>query len=169
MKQILKNILFLGLLLFSSSVFAGNTFDSEDARCAITFPGEYDTETTEEDGIRSISVTGIHGSMIYMLIATVYEKDIVEEENDLNEIITLINFATKTSSKIKTKKIMTFNVAGEQGFFGFIKPKLNKQKYRGNYYVIIKGNIMYQFTALGVKKGYDERMANRFADSFKFH
>ena len=169
MKQNFKNILFLALLLLSTSVFAGNTFDSEDARCAITFPGEYDTENTEEGGVKSISVTGIHGSMIYMLIVTVYEKDVVEEENDLNEIITLINFANQTSSKIKIKKIKTFNVAGQQGFFGFIKPKLGEQKYRGNYYVIIKGNIMYQFTALGVKKGYDERMANRFADSFKFH
>jgi hypothetical protein len=105
--------------------------------------------------------------MIYMFIATVYDKDITEDENDLTEVITLINFATKTESKINNRKIMTFNVGGENGFYGFVKPKLNGEKHQGNYYVMIRGNVLYQFTALGIKKDYNKKLAYHFASSFK--
>ena len=66
-------------------------------------------------------------------------------------------------------QIKTFTVGGERGFYGFIKPELEGNKYRGNYYVIIKENVMYQFTAIGIKKGYNERSENRFTDSFRFN
>ena len=169
MKQIFKSAVAIALIAFSTSVYAGDTYESSEAKCSITFPGEYEAESNEEDGTKSITVTGVSGGMIYMLIATIYAEPIAEDENNLTEILQLMNFASNTEAKLKVKKIQKFTVGGEQGYFGFIKPKLNGKKYQGNYYVVLKDNILYQFTGLGMKKQYDERAENKFADSFRFN
>jgi hypothetical protein len=167
MKKLIKSALAIALLTVSSMSFAGETYESALAKCKIIFPGEYEAETDKGEEKTTITVTGTQGGMIYMLIATIYDEPIAEDENDLTEVATLINFANNVDSKVKGKKnLFSFDVAGDTGYYAYLKPKLNGKKYQGNYYAYCKSNIMYQFTALGMKKGYDERAANRFADSF---
>ncbi len=168
MKQIIKSFIAIALLTLGTNSYAGDTFTSDDARCSITFPGSFEMESENGNEQSSITVTGIDGGMIYMLIATIYSEPIAEDENDLQELISLYTFAQNTETKIKDKNLFSFNVGNQKGYYGFMKPKLNGNKYMGNYYVIIRDNILYQFTALAPKKQYLERPANKFADSFQF-
>ena len=170
MKQFFKSVMAIALVALSTSVYAGDTYESSEAKCKITFPSEYEAETDSEDDVTTITVTATQGGMIYMMIVSIHEETIAEDESegDLMELISLYSFASKVDAKIKKKKSFSFNVGSEKGYYAFIKPKLAGKKYQGNYYVIIKDNIMYQFTALGMKKGYEERPALNFADSFKF-
>lgn len=168
MKQFFKSVFAIAIFALSTTVYAGDTYESSEAKCRITFPGDYKVEYSDGEGSKSITVTGINGSMIYMLLVTVYDKAITEDENNLTEILQLMQFAKNTEAKLKVKKIIKFTVGGEQGYYAFLKPKLNEAKYQGEYFVVLKDNILYQFTGLGQKKGYDERAANKFADSFRF-
>jgi hypothetical protein len=175
MKYLFKRLIALALLLLSTSVYAGDTFKSTDAKCQITFPGKYDVETVKEVDLTTITVSCNQGGMIYMIIVSIRDENIAqdEEEADLVEILSLYNFALKLEAKLKSKKVFTFNVYNESGFYGYIKGKLDvgqkkKAKYEGNYYVITRKNIMYQFTALGAKNFYEERSAINFSDSFNF-
>ena len=170
MKQFFKSVLAIALVVMSTSVYAGDTFESSEAKCKITFPASYEAETDNEDGVTTMTITATQGGMIYMMIVSIHEETLAEDETegDLMEILSLYSFASKVDAKVKSKKTFSFNVGSEKGYYAFIKPKLAGKKYMGNYYVIIRDNIMYQFTALGMKKGYDERPALNFADSFKF-
>lgn len=170
MRQFFKSAMAIAILALSTSVYAGDTYESSEAKCKITFPGEYEAESDEEDDVTTITVTGTQGGMIYMMIVSIHEEPIAEneEEGDLMEILTLYSFASNVDAKVKAKKTFSFNAGGEKGYYAFIKPKLAGKKYMGNYYVITRDNIMYQFTALGMKKAYEERPANKFTDSFDF-
>jgi len=168
MKQIFKSTFAIAIFALSTSAYAGDTYESSKAKCSINFPGDFEVEAKDGDGSKSITVTGITGSMIYMLLVTIYDKPVAEDENNLTEILQLMQFAKNTEAKLKVKKILKFTVGAEQGYYAFIKPKLNETKYQGEYFVVIKDNILYQFTGLGQKKEYDERAANKFADSFRF-
>lgn len=167
MKKIFKSALAIALISISSVSFASDKYESSKANCSLTFPSEYEAETEEGDEKTTITVTATQGGMIYMLIASIYDEDIAEDDNDLTELATLINFAGNVDAKVKAKKnLYSFDVNGDTGYYAYLKPKLNGKKYQGNYYVYCKKNIVYQFTALGMKKSYDERAANKFADSF---
>lgn len=166
MKNLAQKILFLLFLILNSTTFAGETYTSIEGKCKITFPGEYEEEIDDDDDIKSYTVTGSMGGMIYMLIASVMEDTIEDEYNDFTERIAFTAIEEGFSTKIKSKKVLPFYVGNEMGYHAFIKPKILGMKYIGNYHVIIKDNIMYQFTALGLKKMYDERAALKFINSF---
>ena len=166
MKNLLKGFLTLSIIALSTNLFAGYTFSSEEAKCSLTFPTEYTEESSTDDGTKTITIQSIQGSMIFSLTVSIYSEPVAEDENDLTEAVTLLNVAEKLGAKVKTKNVLTFSVSNQKGFMSFIKPKIGKTKYQGNYYVLVRDNVMYQFTALAPKKEYNEREANRFSDSF---
>ena len=175
MKQYFKSVITIMALLISTIVYAGDTFESTDTKCKITFPGKYDVETNKEDDVTTVTVSFTQGAMIYMMIVSIHKETLTEDEKegDLMEVLSLYSFASKLEAKIKSKKTFSFSVGEENGYYSYIKGKLDvgqkkKTKYEGNYYVIIRDKIMYQFTALGMKKSYNERPALDFADSFNF-
>ncbi len=166
MKKI-KNLMVLTMLFIGSTLFASETFESSEAGCKITFPNDFSTETDDSDGTKTITISSSMGNMLYMLVVSIYSEPVAEDDNDLTEATTLFSFASRVSAKVKTKNVYTFKVGAEKGFTTFLKCKLSGKKYQGKYYVICKGNKLYQYTALGLKK-YDERTGNDFVGSFRF-
>ena len=45
MKQYFKSVMAIALVALSTSVYAGDTYESSEAKCKITFPSEYEAET----------------------------------------------------------------------------------------------------------------------------
>jgi len=167
-KVFLSALMVLGVLLNANA----KQYSSEDYHCQITFPTDYEEEVNDSNDNKVVSVTATSGSMIYLLTIIKYKELEAEtkENNDVLEILKLINSCTNIGAKIKAKKnIFSFKIGEEKGYYAAnIKAKLNGSKYIGNYYVIMKDDILYQFTALGLKKGYNSSQANRFENSFDF-
>ncbi|MGV6862116.1 MAG: hypothetical protein ACWA41_10110 [Putridiphycobacter sp.] len=160
----------LALSLILTSTLMANTYSSEEYNCQIKFPTEFEEEVKDGDETTTVTVSATKGGMIYMLTIIVYKEleDELKENNDVVEALRLLTSAENLGAKVKSKNIMTFNVSGEKGFYANIKAKLSGSKYIGNYLVIMKDNILYQFTALGLKKEYNQAEASRFESSFDF-
>ena len=171
-KVFLSALLVLGLLISNSA--NAKQYSSDEYHCQINFPTDYEEEVNESTENKTISITAVSGSMIYLLTIIVYADENVDEDvlenNDYVELVKLITSCSNLGAKIKAKKhIFSFNVGDEKGYYAKnIKAKLNGEKYTGNYYVIMRDKILYQFTALGLKKGYNDSQASRFENSFQF-
>lgn len=157
----------LALTLFVGSLsFAGETYESEQARFRVTFPGEYEVETETEDGTTTISLSCVYGNAIILGNAYIYEEDIPEEDNDLSEAEATLRVCNAFGTKWKGKKLFVWQVGDDHGFGHPLQTKLDGTKYYGNYYVYIKGNIQYQFTYFANTKKYDTSVESRFINSF---
>lgn len=168
MKTIFKSAILFVFTLSATVSNASEIFESDKGQCKITFPTEYTSEVTNEDETTTISVSANEGNMLYMLTVSVYEEEIGEDDNDVYELVTMQYFAKALGTKIKMKKVSSFEKGDETGYFSYIKPKMSGYKYEGYYYVISRGNILYQFTALGLKKHYDAYEGSKFFKSFAF-
>ncbi len=168
MRKLLMNITLIGTLLVGSLSFAGETYESEEARFRVTFPTEFEVEEEEEDGETSISLSCTYGGMIIIGTVFILEEAIPEDENLEAEIGTLVSVANALGSKVKKKgkDISMWSVGDESGWINPLKVKLDGTKYIGNYYVLIVEDVEYQFTILGQKKAYDPSVESRFINSF---
>ncbi len=165
---------FLTALMVTGLILSANAkqYTTEDYHCQISFPTDFEEEVDDSGDNTVVSVSATSGSMIYLLTIIKY-KDIEEETKENNDVLELVKLITSCNSlgaKVKAKKnIFSFKVGEETGYYaGNIKAKLSGSKYIGNYYVIMKDDILYQFTALGLKKGYNSSEASRFENSFGF-
>lgn len=97
MKQFLKSVMAIALVALSTSVYAGDTFESSEAKCKITFPASYEAETDNEDGVTTMTITATQGGMIYMMIVSIHEETLAEDETegDLMEILSLYSLLLK--------------------------------------------------------------------------
>ena len=171
----MKNVFLLAIvitgLLLSTSANA-KQYTSEDYHCQISFPTDFEEDVDDSKDNTVITVSATSGSMIYMLTIIKFKEleEETKENNDVLEVVKLITCCNNLGAKVKAgKNIFSFNVGDEKGYYASnIKAKLNGDKYVGNYFVIMKDDILYQFTALGLKKGYNSSEASRFENSFNF-
>ena len=170
MRKLFMNITLIGAFLIGSISFAGETYESEEARFRITFPTDFEEEVEEEDGTTTISLSCVYGGMILIGTISIMEEAIPEDENSEAEASTLLAVASALGSKInkKFKSVSIWDMGEEIGFINALKVKLDKTKYIGNYYVIIVEDVEYQFTILAEKKAYDTGVEARFINSFAF-
>lgn len=167
MRKYFIGLTFAAAFLSVGNSFAGETYESEEAKFKITFPTEYEVETETEDGTTTISLSCVYGNMILLGHAYIFEDEVSEDDNDLTELTATINVCNAFETKWKDKNVFLWDVDGDHGWGHPLKTKLAGDKYYGNYYVIIQGNLQWQFTFFCNDKKYDTSIENKFIDSFQ--
>lgn len=169
MKKLVSTLSLSGILLFSSSVFAGETYESADAKFKITFPGEFEveTETDEETGTTTISLSCDYNGMLLIGNAFIFEEEVSEDDNLYQEASEVVRVCNAFGSKFKSKGLSIWEVGEDTGLINNMKCKGDFKGYIGNYYVIIQGIYEWQFLILGTKDSYNTNTESRFINSFE--
>jgi hypothetical protein len=175
MRNLLIKSSFFGVLFFfGTSVIAGRTYENEDARFKITFPGAFDAEVEEKDGMIVVSLSASFNDMILLVSAFVYEEVIPEDEYALKVAEGVIITADAFNSKFKEKKCVHWDGGGNNpGLVNPIKGKIpdgagGKYTFFGNIYITMAYGIEYRITALSTsKKGFDTSIETAFINSFR--
>lgn len=173
----MKQVAVIGiLLLFAGNSIAGRdeTFSSEEAKFKITFPDEFESKVTEEEGMTVVSLSCTYQNMIFLCSAFIYDEVIPKDEYALKISEGIVVTADAFNSKIKQKKCVHWNGAGNDlGIKNRIKGKVangekGKFKFYGNIYITMAYGIEYRITALSIsKQGFDPELEAKFVDSFQ--
>lgn len=165
----LKVLSFAGLMFIGSLGFAGETYESTEAKFKITFPGEFEveTETDEETGTTTISLSCDYGGMLLIGNAFIFEEAVSEDDNLYSEAAEVVRICNAFGSKFKSKGLSIWSVGEDMGLINNMKCTGDFKGYIGRYYVIIQEYIEWQFLILGGKKSYDANLESRFINSFE--
>ena len=170
MRKLVSSFSLIGLMFVSSFAFSGETYENEEAKFTITFPGEFEVEKDiDEDGITTYSLSCTYGDMILIGNAYIYTEPFSEDDNMVSEIEASIRVANAFGSKFNGKKVLLWTVGEDFGMINPLKTKGDLKGYIGNYYVIIQGIYQYQFVVLGSKKTYNASVESKFINSFKIN
>lgn len=168
MRKLVSSLTLIGLVFISSSAISGETYENEEAKFKVTFPGEFEVEKDiDEEGITTYSMSCTYGDMILIGNAYIYTEPFTEEDNSLSEAAAAMRVANAFGSKFNVKKISIWEVGEDRGWINPLKTKGDLKGYIGNYYVIIQGIYQYQFVVLGSKKTYNTSVESKFINSFK--
>ncbi|MBK6524230.1 MAG: hypothetical protein IPG07_00955 [Crocinitomicaceae bacterium] len=165
----LKVLSLTGLMFIGSLGFAGETYESLEAKFKITFPGEFEveSETDEETGTTTISLSCDYNGMLLIGNAFIFEEAISEDDNLYSEAAEVVRICGAFGSKFKSKGLTIWSVGEDTGLINAMKCTGDFKGYIGNYYVIIQEYIEWQFLILGGKKDYDTNLEARFINSFE--
>jgi len=170
MKKSVSTLALTGLMFIGGAAFAGETYESEEARLKITFPGEYEVEkeVDEETGTTTFSLSCSYGDMLLIGNVFIYTEAVSEDDNLVSEAAEVSRICTSFGSKFDIKKYVTYWSVGEDsGLISALKCSGDFKGYIGNYYVIIQETFEWQFLILGNKKTYDSGLEARFINSFE--
>ena len=169
MKHFFSALALSGLVVTSSVSFAGETYESQEARLKITFPGEYEVEkeVADESGMTTFSLSCTYGDMILIGNVFIYEEAISEEDNLYSEDAEVLRICQNFYSKFDAKYISDWSVDGDTGVQTALKCKKDWKGYIGRYYTIIQEQYEWQFLILGSKKTYDLNVESKFINSFE--
>jgi len=169
MKKLMSTLALSGLALFGTSSYAGETYESEEARLKVTFPGEYEVEkeVDEETGTITFSLSCSYGDMLLIGNVFIYEEAVSEDDNFYQEALEVQRICTAFGSKFNSKLITNWSVEDDSGLITAMKCSGDFKGYIGNYYTIIQEKYEWQFLVLGYKKTYDTGLEARFINSFE--
>lgn len=165
----LKGLSLVGLMFLGSFGFAGETYESSEAKFKITFPGEFEveSETDEETGTTTISLSCDYNGMLLIGNAFIFEEAVSEDDNVYSEAAEVVRICNAFGSKFKSKGLSLWSVGDDTGLINAMKCTGDFKGYIGNYYVIIQEYIEWQFLILGPKKGYNLGVESKFINSFE--
>lgn len=169
MKKSLLSLAMFGLAFIGSKSFAGETYESEEARLKITFPGEYEIEREEDEetGTITFSLSCSYGDMLLIGNVFIYTEGVSEDDNLYQEGSEVLRICNAFGSKFNAKYITNWSVEEDTGLISSLKCSGDFKGYIGNYYVLIQDTFEWQFLVLGFKKSYDHGAEARFINSFE--
>lgn len=164
-----KTLSLIGLMFIGSLGFAGETYENVEAKFKVTFPGEFEveTETDEETGTTTISLSCDYNGMLLIGNAFIFEEAVTEDDNSYAEVLEVARICGAFGSKFNAKNVSAWSVGDDNGIINAMKCTGDFKGYVGNYYVIIQEYIEWQFLVLGGKKTYDTNLEARFINSFE--
>lgn len=159
----------VGMMFMGSFAIAGETYENTEAKFKVTFPGEFEveSETDEETGTTTISLSCDYNGMILIGNAFIFEEAISEDDNLLSELLEVVRICNNFGSKFNDKLVYNWSVGEDTGVASPLKCKGDWKGYIGHYYVIIQEYIEWQFLILGPKKGYNLGVESKFVNSFE--
>ncbi|MBI3136833.1 MAG: hypothetical protein HYZ14_19315 [Bacteroidetes bacterium] len=169
MKNLVSALAVSGLMFSGAVAFAGETYESEEARIKITFPDEYEIEkeVDDETGTITFSLSCSYGDMLLIGNVFIYTEAVSEDDNLYEEGAEVLRICEAFGSKFSSKFISSWSVGEDSGLISSMKCSGDFKGYIGNYYVIIQDTFEWQFLVLGYKKTFDTGVEARFINSFE--
>lgn len=169
MKNLMPTLALTGLMMTGFTAVAGETYESEEARLKITFPGEFEVEkeVDEESGTTTFSLSCSYGDMLLIGNVFIYEEAVSEDDNLYQEGAEVLRICDAFGSKFDGKFLSSWSVEDDSGLISKLKCSGDFKGYIGNYYVIIQEKYEWQFLVLGGKKTFDTGVEARFINSFE--
>lgn len=169
MRKVVSVLTLCTLLIGGQISWAGETYESQEARLKITFPGEFEVEkdVDEESGMTTFSLSCTYGDMILIGNVFIFSEPVSDDDNALTELLEVLRICSAFGAKYKDDNVTTWSVGNDSGWSSYLKCGGDWKGYVGRYYVIVQETFEWQFLILGSKKTYDMGLEARFINSFE--
>ena len=163
MKKIIFNSSLVLLLVgITSLVSAQNAkYSSSEANVSVTFPGTYETTEKVKEAYKSVMSQVIVDDILYYCSYTVHDNDLSGNEELAK--ISMNAFVEGMGADIEEEA--EWKVGKNKGLQASLVVK--DRELKGEYRVVIVGQIQYQITVVGAAASWDKKRAKKFLKSFK--
>lgn len=163
MKRILLSSALLVLLIGITSLApsAKVKYSSSEGKLSAIFPGEFSTSEDVQDTYKSVKTQAMADDMVYFVAYTIHDI----EMTDVDELtqVSVEAFAEGLEGEVTSQTAWKVNKSN--GLQAQIEVKGSSLK--GEYRVVIIGQIQYQITAIAPVDSWDAKKASKFFKSFK--
>ena len=164
--KIIRNLFFTFIVLMLSAHFINAqgyyVYTNEEANCSVTFPGEYESETSENEEATTIKIVCNKDGFTYLLSFSFHKNKMVDHEEMAD--VSYDSFLTTVGGEAVSKK--KWKIDGYKGVKATIDMPENQAMVE--YRVVLVGDIQYQMAAMALYDSYDEDLAKEFCESFRF-
>ena len=163
----MKRLIFASALLFllvgitSLAPAPKYKYSSDEGKLTVTFPGEFETSEEQKETYKSVKTQAVVDDMVFFVGYTIHESDMADTDEltkvSLDAFINGLNGVVSEETTWKVKKN-----SGLKALFN-----VSDNGLKGEYRVVIIGQIQYQITAVSSVDAWDEKVAQKFFKSFK--
>ena len=162
-----KNLFTYLILIFAVSSAAtlpfakGFKYTSAEGKFSISFPGEFKTETTDQDEAKTVKTSATLGDLTYFASYTLHQIKMSEPESLAGTSLEAFTEATGGSITSQSE----WKIKEHKGVKATIS--LEEQKSKIQYQVILVGQLQYQILVVAPNASWYQKTADTFFKSFK--
>ncbi|NOQ73858.1 MAG: hypothetical protein GQ574_17760 [Crocinitomix sp.] len=163
-KIIFQSALLLIIVSISSAALAQSTkakYFSSEAKLSVTFPSKFETTEDVKEAFKSVKTQVMVNGALYYVSYSVHKNDLSKNESLAK--VSLDSFIETLNGKVTKEAIWKVRKKnGLQALFNVTEGEL-----KGEYRVVIIGQIQYQIAVVAPKESWDEKVTKKFFKSFK--
>lgn len=163
MKTLKSSLLLISafLLLTAFAPPKKYAYKSEEGKCAVTFPGEFTTDTEMGEDAKTVKTMCTFDGITFFASYSIHKVEITDQE-EMAEV-SCDSFKEAVSGQLLSKS--EWNIDDHSGLMAVLDLSENQAKLE--YRVILVGDIQYQLVAMAPYADYNDKLITKFFKSFK--